>query len=173
MPLPLPDEIIETIEAYLDSHQPIDDHESQRLQDDLENVYSKYVAASPEKHGAFVNALRHLGPAITGETSLEHWWTLVIRPTIDAVGHKRETIEDAKEFLLGILVYDVDEDKDGLHAKLSSYFAQKLLSAYLTRTKIPSGTEAVISPEDDFIASQLENVLVAFGRRNPKVCATT
>lgn len=168
MPLPLPDEIIETIEAYLDSHHPIDDHDSQRLQDDLETVYSKHVAAFPEKHGAFVNALRHLSPAITSESSLEHWWTRVIRPTIDAVGHKRETIDDAKEFLLGILVYDVDEDKDGQRAKLSACFAQKLLDAYLTRTKIPSGTEAVIAPEDDFVASQLESVLVTFGRRNPK-----
>ncbi|KAF2103324.1 hypothetical protein NA57DRAFT_52850 [Rhizodiscina lignyota] len=168
VPLPLPDEIIHTIETYLESHSTIDDHDSQRLQDELLNVYQKYVPDALEKHGAFVNVLRHLRPVITGEKRLEEWWTLVIRPTIDAVGHKRDTIEDAREFLLGILVFDEDEDPTGEHARISAHFTQRLIDAYLARTRIPFSDGAVISPEDDFIAHELETVLVTFGRRKPK-----
>ena len=169
IPLPLPDEIIQTIEAFLEAHHPIDDHDSQRVQDELLSIYHKHIPDAPEKHGAFVGALRYLRPAITGEKRLEEWWNLVIRPTIDAVGHKRETIEDAREFMLEVLVFDEDEDPCKEQARLSAHFTQRLLDAYLARTKIPFGDGAVISPEDDFIAHELEALLVAFGRRKPKV----
>lgn len=169
MSLPLPDELLRTIEAFLEAHQNIDNHDSQRLQEELLKLYNKSVVHAPENHGAFVNVLRHIRPAITGKTRLEEWWKLVIQPTVDAVGHKRETIEDAREFLLGILVFDEDEDSTGERAAVSTFFTEQLLDAYLVRTRIPVGDVAVISPEDDFVAHELEEVLIAFGRKRPKV----
>lgn len=96
----------------------------------------------------------------------------MIRPTIDAIGHKRETIEDAKEFILRVLVFDEDEDYMGEQATISAHFTERLIDAYLTRTRIPFGDGAVISPEDEFIAHELEGILVSFGRRKPKVSST-
>jgi len=109
-----------------------------------------------------------LQPVLRGEKRLDEWWGLVIRPTIDAVGHKRDEIEDAREFLLGILVFDVEDDVTGEKAAVSAQFTKKLLGAYLARTRLPS-FEDMVSPEDEFLAHELEGILVAFGRKNPKV----
>jgi hypothetical protein len=169
-PYPLPEDLQQTIEAFLDRYQNIDDHDSQRLQDELLPLYKKYVADNPDKHGPFLSALKLLRPAIRGESRLAEWWTLVIRPTIDAIGHKREEIEDAREFLQGILIFDAEDDKSGGKAQLSTQFSKRLLEAYLERTKIPFTEDDTASPQDEFIAHELESVLITFGRRKPKVC---
>jgi hypothetical protein len=167
--IPLPDELQQTIEAFLDRQQNIEDSESQKLHEELLSVYNRHVAESPDKHGPFVHILRLLRPAIRGEKRLEDWWTLVIRPTVDAIGHKRDTIEDAREFLLGVLVFDADEDRTGEKASLSGHFTRHLMMAYLARTKIPTSESETVSPEDEFIAQELEGILVAFGKKKPQV----
>lgn len=169
---PLPDELQQTLDAFLDRYVPIDDHDSQRLQEELLPVYQNYVANTPQKRGPFLNVLRQLRPAIRGDSRLLEWWELVIRPTIDTVGHKRDEIEDARQFLLGIMVFDADDDTSGERAELSASFTQRLLDTYLARTKIPLAHDDVVSPEDEFIAHELETVLVSFGRKKPKVGLT-
>lgn len=125
--------------------------------------------SSPDKHDAFVSVLRQLRPAITAESRLNEWWDLVIRPTIDAIGHRRDAIEDARGFLLGVMVFDAEDDKSGASARLSASFTQKLLDAYLWRTRVSTEDGNLASPEDEFVAHELETVLVAYGRKKPKV----
>lgn len=93
----------------------------------------------------------------------------MIRPTVDAIGHKRQSIEDAREFLLGMLVFDAEDDVTGENAALSALFTRKLMEAYLVRSKIPTGDDEIVSPEDEFIAQELEGILIAFGKRKPRV----
>lgn len=169
VPYPLPDELRETIEIFLDRYENIDDHDSQRFQEDLHALYQRHVAQSPEKRGPFLSLLRLVRPAITGEARLTTWWSLLIKSTIDGIGHKRHEIEDASEFLQTILVYDPDHDKDGEHAQLSSLFLKRILDVYLIRTNILSSSEDSISPENDFVSHQLESIIVTFGRKMPKV----
>lgn len=167
--IPLPDELQQTIEAFLDLQQNIDDHDSQRLHDELILIRNKSSSTSSERLGAFVHLLRLLRPAIRGEKRLGEWWSTVIKPIVDSVGHKRDTIEDAREFLLGILIFDADDDTTGENASLSAQFTRRILEAYLLRTKIPTTDDEVVSPEDEYIAQELEGILVAFGKKKPKV----
>lgn len=171
-PSSLPEDLTETLESYLDRHLPVEDGDSQRLQEELVQLYKKNVAGAPNQHGPFLAVLKVLRPAIRGESRLLEWWNLVIKPTVDAIGHKREEIEGARDFLLGVLVFDSDEDSTGENARISKIFSKHLLDAYLSRTKIPTADSDTTSPEDDFIAHELESVLISFGRRKPKVCRT-
>jgi hypothetical protein len=168
VPHPLPEDLQHAIEVFLESQEQIEEHDAQKLQEDLLFIFNKYVASNQEKHAPFVSALRLLRPAIHGEARLDEWWSLVIRPTIDAVGYRQHAVEDAREFLLGVLVFDPEDDISGEKSTISKQFTSKLLDAYLARTRLPSGDD-VVSPEDEFIAHELENILVAFGRKQPKV----
>lgn len=139
------------------------------MHEDLLSLYMKHVAGSPEKHGPFLSALRLLRPALTGESRLDEWWGLVLKPTIDAVGHKRHEVEDAREIIQSILVFDVDEDKNGEKSRLSNHFSRKILDLYLSHTKIPTSIGDVVSPDDEYVSHELESILTSFGRRKPKV----
>lgn len=167
MSYPLPEDFEQPLEQFVHAHNDIDDSDSQRIHEELLAVYNKHVTGNSEKQSPFVAVLRLLRPLLIGEKRLDEWWTLVIRPTVDTIGHRRDTIEDAKEFLLGILVFDVEDDASGYKSQISTSFVQKLLEAYLLRTKIPTGDD-VVSPEDEFIAHELEGILVSFGRKMPK-----
>jgi hypothetical protein len=169
VPVPLPDELCTTIENFLERYDTIDDHDSQRFHDDLYALYQRHVAASPEKHGPFLALLRLVQPAVTGEARLTTWWNLVLKPTIDGTGYKRQEIEDAREIVQNILVYDTEADRDGEYARLSTLFTKRLLDAYLARTNVPLSAEDIISPENEFLSHELEFVLVEFGRKMPKV----
>jgi len=169
VPYPLPDELCATIQSFLDRYDKIDDHDSQRFHEDLHALYQRHVAEDPAKHGAFLSALRLVRPALTGEARLTVWWNLVLKPTIDGIGHKRHEIEDAREVVQSILIYDADEDQTGDQARLSKCFVKKILDAYLLRTDVSASPENAVSPENEFIANELESVLIAFGRKMPKV----
>lgn len=169
VPHALPDELLATIENFLERYDDIDDHDAQRFHDELHALYLRHVASQPDKLGAFLSALRLLRPVITGETRLATWWELVLRPTIDGVGHKRHDIEEAREFVLSILVYDRDTDDDGQHARISVLFTNKLLELYLARANSLLTMEPSLSPDNEFVLHELESLLVAFGRKMPKV----
>ena len=169
VPLPLPDELQAVIEAFLDRHTDIDDGDSQRLQDELLSIFHKYASAGSEKHAAFIRTLRHFRPAIIGEPRLTEWWELTIKPAIDAIGQKKNVIAEAKELLTTILVYD-SEDKDvEQKAEISKKFLTILLDIYLDKARMPTADGITISPEDEYIARDLEAILVGFGRKKPKV----
>lgn len=174
--IPLSEELQEEIGAFLDKHQGIGDNDSQHTQDGLLNIYEKYVAKEPDKWTAFLTVLTQLRPAIIGQARHERWWTLLIKPVLDGIGNKRSTIEAAKELLLTFLVYDSEHDKGGAKARLSRHFTKEVLDIYLNRTRIVDDDEHIIPGEDEFVAEQLESVLVAFGKSKPKVntyCTTT
>lgn len=173
VPYPLPDELCATIQSFLDRYDNIEDHDSQRFHDDLYALYQKHVADDAAKNGAFLSALRLVQPALTGEARLTIWWNAVLKPTIDGIGHKRHEIEDAREIVQNILIYDIDEDKDGERARLSNLFTKRILDAYLVRTNVSFSADNAVSPENEFIANELESVLVTFGRKMPKVLFTT
>ncbi|KAF2754588.1 hypothetical protein EJ05DRAFT_456751 [Pseudovirgaria hyperparasitica] len=164
----LPDELIATIESFLDNYHGIDEHDSQRLHEELLSIHKKYVADFPLKRAAFLGMLTRIRPAIRGDERLSEWWNLVIAPTINAVGHKRDEVEYAREFLLGVMSFDSDEDDYGEKAETSSRFCRRLLDAYLERTRIPSSSSDPVSPVDEFIAHELESILVSFGRKKPR-----
>ena len=65
----LPKEIQQALETFLQKHEHIDDHDSQRLQEELHNIQSKYVAKDKGKLGVvqFKYAMMH-----NGEQMLEH-----------------------------------------------------------------------------------------------------
>ncbi|KAI8942650.1 hypothetical protein NX059_000703 [Plenodomus lindquistii] len=168
VPYPLPDELVATIENFLERYDDIDEYDAQRFHDDLHALYLRHVAGQPEKHGAFLSALRLLRPVITGETRLTAWWELVLKPTIDGVGHKRLEIEDAREFVLSVVVFDADADTNGEQAHMSALFTKKLLDAYLARTNGPLSIDHDLSPENEFASHELESLIVAFGRKMPK-----
>jgi len=168
VPPALPEELLAIIQPFLDRYDDIDDYDAQRFHEELHALYLRHVAGQPDKLGAFLSTLRLLRPVITGDTRLTTWWDLVLKPIIDGVGHKRHEIEEAREFVLSILVYDRDTDPDGQHARVSVLFTNKLLDAYLTRTNSFGPIGITLSPDNEFASHELESLLVIFGRRMPK-----
>ncbi|KAI9794456.1 MAG: hypothetical protein M1816_005526 [Peltula sp. TS41687] len=168
---PLPEDVQEVIRRYLEKHEDIEDQDSQRLQDELLNLYNKLVSGDVRKQSAFLATLRQLRPAIRGDDRLLRWWKLLLRPIFDSLGRERDLALPAHELLLSILIYEEDEDLDDEGAHMSALFAQEVLDMYLEKSSIPGvdhdGT-AIMDEDTRVVGSHLEAVLVEFGKKKPK-----
>jgi hypothetical protein len=163
----LPEELQQTLDDFLERRQ---DHDSQRVQEELLAIYNKHVGPGSGKQNAFANLLRILLPTIAKQEWLDEWWSLIVKQILDTIGNKRDSIEAVKDLLLSILVLDTAEDMTTESAVgISAHFTKKTLDAFFAHTKIPSSDAEVVSPEDEFIAHEWESVLIAFGRKRPKV----
>lgn len=100
---------------------------------------------------------------------MEKWWDIAIAPVVDGVGHKKVEIDHAAGLLLDILENGAGEDSDAGRSDTSGYFTNIVLQAYLKRTKTPEASSEGTAAEDQFIAKQLEGVLVAYGIKKPNV----
>ena len=172
-PYPLPNELQDTVQIFLDKHSNITDQDSQRLQDELLTLYNKWVAEDERKHATFLACLRLLSPGIRGTDRLLEWWNMLLRPTLESLGQHKGVVSDAREILLSLLVFEDDEDVNGEKARVSEMFTARLLDIYLEKTKMQASDEDTQTTEDhtaSLIAHHLECVLVAFGKKRPKVC---
>lgn len=162
------------VQSYLDKHTDIDDHDSQRLHDELMNLHTTKVVGHPEKHATFLATLRALRPAVNGVDRLLAWWDILVRPTLDSLGQAKAVVADARAIVLNVLVYDEDEDKEGGKAKAAAVFTEKLFEVFLEKTKLvltaDGGAGFAEEERQRYVVSNVEAVLLAYGKRRPKVC---
>jgi solute carrier family 25 (mitochondrial carrier protein), member 16 len=160
------------LHAYLDKHAEYDDSESQRLQEELLLIYQNYVHNNPSRLALFLAIVRTLNPAIRGSGRLLQWWDKLSVAVINKLGEEKGLATEAKNTVLGILVYDEDEEGELLNDAIttSSTIAENLLEVWLNKS-----TSASIEFDDDarFVENQVQMILLAFGRRRPKDFLTT
>lgn len=166
--LPLPDELSDIIESYLEKHEPIDENESQRLHDELLVIYLKDIQDQPDRYAVFLAILRHLRPAVDGYERLLKWWDLLVLPVLDHLGDKKGLAVETRSILLTILAYDTDDaSKQEEAQKTSSVLTSRLLEMWLKKSGTPGADAAT-----QFLAHQLQIVLLDYGRKRPKELLT-
>ncbi|RPB04259.1 hypothetical protein L873DRAFT_1786498 [Choiromyces venosus 120613-1] len=169
---PLPDDVLNVIHAYLNKHINSDDHDSQRLHDELLSLHESKVRNRPEKHATFLACFRALRPGLIGVERLLKWWDILVRPTLDSMGQAKVVVADARAIVLSVLAYDDEDDPTGEKAKASAVFTDKLFEVFLEKTKLISSDRGAGFKEEQrqrFVSANVEAVLLAFGKRKPKV----
>jgi len=170
---PLPDNVLNVIQTYLNRYLETDAQESTRLHEELLNIHALRVQGNPDKLAVFLACFRALGPEIFGVEELLKWWEILVKPTFDSMGQGKAITADARAIVLSVLVYDDDDDQTGQKAQVSSVFTDKLFEIFLEKTKLPvsSDTGPVIHEEQNhrFVSANVEAVLLAYGKRKPKV----
>jgi solute carrier family 25 protein 16 len=157
------------INAYLEKHPNPDESDSQRLQDELLAVYQSSILDKPSRLAPFLAILLPLKPNLSGSGRLLQWWDKLSVPVLSNLSMEKGLAVMARNTLLEILVYDEDEEnaKTGDARTTSRVLSESLLATYLAKTK------ASLDEFDDhakFVAGQIQLILVAFGKKRPKVC---
>ncbi|KAI9842499.1 MAG: hypothetical protein M1837_007093 [Sclerophora amabilis] len=158
--------------AFLEKHQDINDQDSQRLHEELLQLYQKYVADNVTKQPTFLRSLRRLRPAIHGSDRLLDWWQKLLKPCLVSLELRKTVLADVREIVLSVLVYEGDEEGHAEGAKTSILLTRKLLELYLERTKLPSSeADSATGPEQEkskYVSNHLESLLVDFGKKAPE-----
>ncbi|TAQ88789.1 hypothetical protein B7494_g2885 [Chlorociboria aeruginascens] len=162
--LPLPEDLIQIIIAYLEKHSDHENSDAQRLHEELLSIYQKDVVDKPFRLASFLAILRHLKQGIAGSERVLQWWDKLSTPVLSQLGEQKNLSAEARDTLLDILVYDeVQEEVDDAIAT-SKVVAEKLFIVWIAKTSL----FAEFDPESRFVENHVQLILLAFGKRRPK-----
>jgi solute carrier family 25 protein 16 len=167
--LPLPDDLIQLLNNYLEKHLPHEDTDSQRLHEELLTIYDTHVLPSPSRLGPFLAILTTLKPAIRGSGRLLQWWDKLAEPVLQHISGEKGLAFQARKTLLDILIHGEDEEAESemQDAKeTSDKISQDLIEIWLLKTRLANEE---FDKNALFIEGQLRLILLAFGKKRPKV----
>lgn len=136
------------------------------MQDEVRSIFGHHVEAHPNKLGAFVGVLRIIRPAIAGEDHVAGWFQSVLVPFVDQPGSSRAAMADAQDFVLDSLYYDTDSADARDKARITLRLCDMLVDAFVSRTNSRADKASVQA--QDHAAHQLQCMLIAFARKNPR-----
>ncbi len=122
----------------------------------------------PRARGAFVGIIRELRPAIS-EADLLAWWVAIVKPVIDSTEYNKDAQSDAREFSIGVMVKDDDEDDTAEHIASSDRICREMLNTYVARNRpLTEEDEEGSAADNAQVATQVEDILISFGRKRPR-----
>ncbi|KAH6607794.1 tuberous sclerosis 1 [Trichoderma cornu-damae] len=164
--VPLPDDLVETIAAYLRRHEKYDEAASDRLQEDLLLIFEKSVRGNPAASGAWLSILRRLLPVLrTPERILV--WSANCRGILDKTGFDKNIVAEAVAILNEVVAISDEYHDDAGKESASNPLIDRLFEAWM----------------DEFHAARFEgfqpsehsermigDALGQFGKKRPKAC---
>ncbi|TVY45361.1 Tuberous sclerosis 1 protein-like protein [Lachnellula subtilissima] len=160
--LPLPDDLVELIHAYLEKHDASD---SQRLQEELLNTYDSYILDKPSRFATFLAILRTLKPALRGNGRILQWWDKLSTPVLSKLGQEKGLAVETRDTLLEILAYDEDDPEIEDARLTSNVIAHRLVETWLEKSRFASEE---MDNHDRFVQEQVQSILLAFGKKRPQ-----
>lgn len=128
----------------------------------------------PSRLAPFLAILHGLKPTIQGSGRLLQWWEKLSGSVLEHLGTEKGLAQEAREILLGILVWDEDEDEEPDvnedKRATAEAFADSLVGTWIS---ISDNALEDVNRKARFIEAQLQHILLAFGRRRPKVFIQT
>lgn len=165
--LPLPADLSHVISAYLEKHAVYDDVDSQRLQEELLSIYQSSILDRPARLAPFLAILRMLKPNIQGSGRLLQWWDKLSGPIVMHLGVEKGLAFETRDTLLEILIYDEEDEVHLKDAKASSDgVANNLMATWIAKSKLALEE---FNDHAKFVATQVQLILLAFGKKRPKV----
>lgn len=160
--LPLPDDLVQVIDAYLEKHS--DEGPSERLQEELLSIWEKSVEGSTSSHASWLAILRRLLPALKNPAYLVEWWNRVQEPVLDHLAEDKTLAAEAWANTIAVLT--CDDDDNGSEDQSVGQLAVRLLNIWMQSIQLAS-------QEDNsavyFKAKLVRGGLLSYGKKRPKV----
>ncbi|ROW05758.1 hypothetical protein VMCG_05282 [Cytospora schulzeri] len=160
--LPLPEELTQVIDAFLEKHN--EEGVSERLQEDMLSTWDKTVRENISLYAPWVAILRKFLPILRNPTYLIQWWDHMAEPVLDHLAQDRSLAKEAWANTLAILAHDGDGQigqEEG-----ASQIATRLLKIWMQNSQF-AGQEG--SSSGLLKAKLVHGGLLNYGKKRPKV----
>lgn len=164
---PLPEDLNEVVESYLQKHEKHDDANSEKLQDELLSIHSKHVAGHPELLSGFIALLSQLLPAIRSPSRIFQWWDLLQAGVGEALLTEKGLASDISCAISNLLSQDDVPSSEEGGAPAFNPFVKRLVSIWMEHFRGPS-----LGGRADLIEKLALEALTSYGKTKPKVWHT-
>ncbi|GAB7362294.1 hypothetical protein MBLNU230_g2312t1 [Neophaeotheca triangularis] len=168
LPQSLPNDARRQLQNFVEQHDGnLTGEEADQAAHELSSFYDKYVGDIPQKIGIFAGVLKELSFAVEGKDNIVAWWEFVVKPIVSNVGYSKTALKDAQDFIVGVMVQEEDGEAEPGHTVLVASLCKELLNIYVMRTKDVTENDDYSARDNQQIAVQVENILCAFGQKQP------
>jgi hypothetical protein len=162
--LPLPDHLIETIDAYLRRHQKYDDAAADRLHEDMLSIFDKHVRSNPNALGAWYSILRRLMPMIqTSERMLS--WLNALKAVVNNNGYDKGRMTEGIA-LMSDFIKTASDNADDFDDTTPNPIVGWLFSTWMDKF-YPSTVEGISGME--FAERLTREELMSYGKQHQQV----
>ncbi|KAI3341786.1 Hamartin protein-domain-containing protein [Ustulina deusta] len=163
--LPLPDDLVQIIEAFLYRRaDKWDDSTAEKVHDELLAVFKQDVAQEPARYAAFIAVLRHLPPLIDQPTRVLQWFDLLL-PALAHLGLEKDLASETQRIVLAILTGGDGNDKTSFARGAAAPVAEKIILLWFREVdSLRKSADAL----QDFKEKHLRETLLLFGKKRPK-----
>ncbi|OLN87983.1 Tuberous sclerosis 1-like protein [Colletotrichum chlorophyti] len=163
--LPLPSEVAQVIDAYLNKHEKYDESSADRLQDELLSIHDKHVNGAPAKYAAFVHIFRLLVPVIRTPARLSKWWDILNDSAFEHFTREKGLMEESHNAILEVLMLGNPDNDDSTAEPVANPFAKRLLSTWFEKYyKVQSESDLTAQSSERAI----RQVLLTYGKKRPR-----
>ncbi|KAF4960290.1 hypothetical protein FSARC_10514 [Fusarium sarcochroum] len=160
----LPDDLTQTIDAYLRRHQKYDDATADRLQEELFSIFDKHVKDTPGAFAPFLTILRQLLSTLRTPERIFAWWDSCAA-LLAKSSPEKGVVEESLATIMEIISV-AEENHDGTDTDLASNpLIDRLFTGWMEKL-YPAATEALTSLEPNEKITR--EALVQFGKKHPK-----
>ena len=163
--LPLPDELVETIAAYLRRHPKYDDAAADRLQEELLSIFDKHAKGNPAASGPWIAIIRRLLPMIYTPERVLMWLDQMKGMLTERTSHEKGIVDETVAALMDLVAL-ADEHQDTADADATiNPIVHELFSKWMEKF-FPGLVDGIQSME--FNERMFREALTSFGKRRPQ-----
>ncbi|KAI0489498.1 Hamartin protein-domain-containing protein [Xylaria cf. heliscus] len=163
--LPLPDGLIQIIEAFLYEHsEKWDENIADKVHDELLSIFKHDVADEPARYAAFVALLRHLRPLIGQPAKVLQWFELLL-PVLGHLSREKDLASETQRLVLDILTEGDGKDTGSLVGGAAAPIAEKMIFLWFQEAELLRESPDALQ---DFKEKHLRETLLLYGKKRPK-----
>ncbi|KAK7751546.1 hypothetical protein SLS62_006496 [Diatrype stigma] len=163
--LPLPEDLIEILEAYIQKHETkFDDSTADKANEELLSLFNKDVIHTPARYAPFIAIIRRLRPLVVKPDRVFQWFDLLI-PVLDHLNQEKGLAAECQGTLLDVMTADDGHDSDNPDNGAAIMLAEHHITIWLEECDIAhrDNDAARIIKEKFF-----RETLILYGKRRPK-----
>lgn len=165
--LPLPDDLVRIIEAFLYEHtEKWDESIADKVHDELLSTFKHNIAREPSRYAAFVALLRHLRPLMGQPAKVLQWFELLL-PVLGHLSQEKDLASETQRLVLDILTEGDGKDASELSRGAAAPIAEKMILLWFQEAELLRESPDTLQ---DFKEKHLREILLLYGKKRPKVC---
>ena len=159
--LPLPDDLIDIIEAYIQKHDSkFGDSTTDKANEELLSIFNKDVIHTPARYAPFMAIVRRLRPMVAKQDRIFQWFDLLL-PVLDHLGREKGLASECQGTLLDVMTADDDDGTRPAGAGAAIHLAEIWLEEC---ESLRQDFDLGRTPKEKF----LRETLVLYGKRCPQ-----
>ncbi|GAP90446.1 putative tuberous sclerosis 1 [Rosellinia necatrix] len=163
--LPLPDDLVQIIEAFLDNRaDKWDESVAEKVHDELLSVFKQDIAQDPARYAAFIALLRHLRPLVGQPARVLQWFDLLL-PVLAHLIQEKDLASECQGILLDILTGSDGNDKSSFTQGAAAPIAERIIYLWFDEVELLRKSADALQ---DFKEKHLRDTLILYGKKRPK-----